>query len=166
MSDNVLPFESKGPGHGGPARGYTWEPFQPGHFKALKHGAHSPRIIVPMAAEIANDLMQRHERLRDPLYREQLLEYSKLMAQVNRFEVYLDKVGEIFESGEKAGQVRPAAEYLLKARKQASNIADRLGLTPLANARLGKDTASAQADLVAVYAQMLAEQKDNNDDSA
>ena len=163
MTDNNVVHLNGGKG---PARGYSWKPFKPGHTKSMKHMARSERVVAPLAAEIGNSLLQEHDRLRNPLYRESVLEYARLLAQQELLEKWLDEHGLIVESGDKAGKVQPAAEYLLKVRKQASNIADRLGLTPLANARLGKDTASAQADLVAVYAQMLAEQKDNNGDSA
>ncbi|MFC7448669.1 P27 family phage terminase small subunit [Rhodococcus daqingensis] len=146
----------------GPARGYSWEPFKPGHTKSLKHGARSERVIAPLTAEIANGLMQNHERLQNPLYRETVLEYSRLLAQVEVLEAYIDEHGTIIESGDKAGKVQPAAEYLLKVRKQATNVADKLGLNPLANARLGKDTAAGQLDLTKIFAAIQAQAGEGN----
>src|SRR5262249_1151934 len=41
-----------GPGHGGPARGYSWEPFASGHTKSLRSGGESQRCLSPVGAEL------------------------------------------------------------------------------------------------------------------
>ena len=41
---------SKGAGYGGPARGYSWPPFEVGNEAAVRHGATSERHIRPIAA--------------------------------------------------------------------------------------------------------------------
>jgi hypothetical protein len=153
-SGNVVP----GPGYR-PARGYSWEPFKPGNTKAMTHGARSERCITPLAAEIANQLMQEHPRLRDPAFRGPVLEYSRLQAQVELLEKWTDDHGLI---DEETGDVRNAAQFLLKVRKQAMNVADRLGLTPLAAARLGRDNAAAAVDVTAILAQI----KENPSDAS
>ncbi|MCX2965607.1 hypothetical protein [Gordonia aquimaris] len=153
---NVVPIGSKGP-----ARGYSWEPFKANHTKSIKHGARSERMITPLAEVIGNSLLEQHSRLRDPLYREAVLEYARVLAQVELLQAYVDEHGMFREDGTTNG----AADYLLRVRKHASNLADRLGLTPLANARLGKDTAAAQFDVAKLMAE-IAKQENSRDDSA
>lgn len=34
-----------------PARGYSWPPFEKDHTLSLRHGANSPRVVEPLAAE-------------------------------------------------------------------------------------------------------------------
>lgn len=150
-SGNVVPIT----GSAGPARGYTWPPFEANNTAAVKHGAHSKRLITPIAAATANTLMETYPRLRG--FREAVLEYARVDAQVERMQAWVDEHGEIdTETGEPTGTQRE----LLRTRKHLMNLADRLGLTPLANARLGKDTAAAQVDLVKIWEQ---QQKENAD---
>ncbi len=138
------------PASGLPARGYSWEPFTANNTKSLKHGARSERIIAPLAAAIANDLLAQHSRLRDNLYREAVLEYSRTLAQVDVLQEWVDEHGMIGADGKPTG----AAEYLLRVRKHASNLAGQLGLTPLANAKLGKDSAAASVDIAKLMAEL------------
>ncbi len=48
----------KGSGHGGPARSYKWEPFQPGHTLSVRHGAYATLALKPRAEEIATRLRE------------------------------------------------------------------------------------------------------------
>lgn len=150
--NNGTPPANRKPASGVPARGYSWEPFKANHTKSIKHGARSERMITPLAEAIGNNLLAQHERLRNPLYREAVLEYARVLAQVELLQAYVDEHGVLDKDGKTTG----AADYLLRVRKHASNLADRLGLTPLANARLGKDTAAASIDV----AKLMAEIKD------
>lgn len=136
-----------------PARGYTWEPFTANHTKSLKHGARSERMISPAAARIANELMESYPRLRE--YRGAVLEYARVDAQVELLQAWVDEHGAIDDKGESTG----ANNTLLKTRKHLLNLADRLGLTPLANARLGKDTAAAGVDFAKLAAAVLDQEK-------
>ncbi|WAC54262.1 hypothetical protein [Gordonia sp. SL306] len=144
----VIPIGGQKPASGIPARGYTWPPFEANNTAALKHGARSERMITPLAAKIGNELLEQHTRLRDPLYREAVLEYARVLAQVELLQTYVDQHGMWGEDGKTTG----AADYLLRVRKHASNLADRLGLTPLANARLGKDTSDTQVNIAKLIA--------------
>src|SRR5438093_563430 len=48
---------AKGPGHGGPARGYSWKQFEPGHELSMRHGAYSSALrLAPRTQEIAESL--------------------------------------------------------------------------------------------------------------
>lgn len=157
MPDNVLPFESKGPGHGGPARGYKWEPALPGNFKAKKHGAYSDRVITPLAAEINNAVCLARPDLQAPEMQPAVMAYARTEAQLEILTAYVDQHGAI---NEETGEPTAAEKHRLRIDTQAANHRARLGLDPLSKARLGKDIASTQVDLVALYAQMLAEGKD------
>ena len=42
-----------GAGHGGPARGYSWEPFKPGHTLSLRHGMYARKFQPCDEEEIA-----------------------------------------------------------------------------------------------------------------
>lgn len=134
----------------GPARGYSWEPFVAGNFKAKKHGAHSDRIITPIAAALANQLMTDLPYLQDPTYREALLDYARTVARVEVLEQWLDENGEV----DAEGKVAPAATYLLRVRAHAAQMASRLGLDPLSRARLGKDTTAAKLDVAQIMAEI------------
>lgn len=48
-----------GAGHGGPARGYSWPPAEPGNTLALKHGSYATLQLAPRAAEIAATIRER-----------------------------------------------------------------------------------------------------------
>ncbi|MFW0796564.1 P27 family phage terminase small subunit [Gordonia sp. CPCC 205515] len=158
-ADVVRLRPSAGPASGIPARGYSWEPFKANNTAAVKHGAYSERVVVPMAAEIANDLMAKHERLRNPLFRESLQTYSRVAAQVETLERHVAEHGLLNDDGNPTG----AAGFLLKVTKQLSNLANELGLTPLANARLGKDTAATQFDLARAWAAQSGDTSADND---
>jgi hypothetical protein len=47
---------SKGKGHGGPARGYSWKSFEPGNSAAVKHGSYAVLKLKPRAQQIAESL--------------------------------------------------------------------------------------------------------------
>jgi hypothetical protein len=128
---------------------YRYEPFQPSNTVALKSGAHSERFWHPLATTIANDLLERHERLRNPLFREAVGAYSRTLAKIDLLEKYLAEVG-LREDGD----ISNSAKFWAKLATLANNQAAQLGLTPLANARLGKDSASAQVDLATLAAKM------------
>ena len=130
-----------------PARGYSWEPFKPDNFAARKHGADSTRVVDPYAANVANALMRDHERLRNPLYREAVFEFARTVVRVDLMERHL-----IDGDLDDAGNPLPGSATLLRYRTHMLKVATELGLTPLSNARLGKDSASAQVDIARLLA--------------
>ena len=143
------------PGSKGPARGYTWEPFKAGHFKAKKHGAYSDRIVTPLAASVANDLMADLPYLQDPSYREMVLEFARTVVRAELIEQWLDENGEIRDDG----TVTPAAIYLVRVKGHLASMASRLGLDPLSRAKLGKDTTATKLDLAQIMAELSKQQK-------
>ncbi|WP_051637734.1 hypothetical protein [Rhodococcus sp. UNC363MFTsu5.1] len=137
----------------GSARGYSWEPFKPGNYVAKKHGAHSDRVIVPLAAEIANAVCQSRPDLQAPEMQPAVLAYARTEAQLEVLTAYVDQHGAFTETGE----VSAAEKHRLRIDTQAANHRSRLGLDPLSKARLGKDIASTQLDL----AQILTQQRED-----
>lgn len=128
--------------------GYSYVPFEANNTAALKHGAHSERMITPLAAKIANDLRYKNEYLRNPKFEESVLEYARVAAQVDLLQAYVDKVGMY----DRRGRIRNAEDFLLKKRKHLSNLASRLALNPLASAQFERDTAIGALELNSVDA--------------
>ncbi|MGV9868096.1 hypothetical protein [Rhodococcus koreensis] len=134
----------------GPARGYSWEPFKPGHFKSKKHGAYSDRVIVPLAAEIANAVCQARPDLQAPEMQPAVLAYARTEAQLEVLTAYVDEHGAFKDDGE----ISAAEKHRLRIDTQAANHRSRLGLDPLSKARLGKDLSSTQLDMAQIFAAM------------
>jgi hypothetical protein len=86
----------------GPARGYSWPPFAPGHTLSMKHGATSERRIGPLARNHRRRVL-RQIGLRaseiDPVGRAFLEHYCRLIAKVVLIDNYLDEHGVLDEHG-------------------------------------------------------------------
>lgn len=133
-----------------PARGYTWEPFQPGHFLSTRHGAYSDRLVGPRALEIAQAMADDGALpvyLGEPRYRPAVLAYATVLARIERLEQYLESNAAegIPQELEADGQVKAATGLLMALERAADRHRDRLGLSPLAAARLGRDVAATQS---------------------
>lgn len=136
----------------GPARGYSWEPFKPGHFKSKKHGAYSDRVIVPLAAEIANAVCLARPDLQAPELQPAVLAYARTEAQLEVLTAYVDEHGPFKDDGE----ISAAEKHRLRIDTQAANHRARLGLDPLSRAKLGRDVAATQVDI----AELLTKQRE------
>lgn len=159
MTDEQKPKPNNGPASGTPTRGYSWEPFQPGHTLTLKHGAYSERLVEPRAREIAQGLADSGELpsyLAEPRYRGAVMDLARCLAQRERLGAYLEATASEGVPAELAenGEVRSAAALLAKVERALERHRDRLGLSPLAAARLGKDVASQQASLAQFWADL------------
>lgn len=142
-----------------PSRGYSWEPFQPGNLKGLRHGAHSDRLVRPRALEIARGFLEDGALpayLSEPRYRPAVLAYCMDLARIERVEAWLEAqaVDSVPPELTENGEVRPATRLLMDLERKADKHRQALGLTPLAAARLGKDVAAQQVSLSQVWAQM------------
>lgn len=145
---------------GGAPRGYSREPFKAGNLAAVKSGAYSPRIIEPLADEVYADLVEQHPRLRNPLYSIMVRDFARTLVRVERMEERLAD-GDL----DAEGNPLPGSVSLLRYRKHLMNLADRLGLTPLANAKLGKDTTDTEMNIARIAAQ-IARMETTGDHSA
>jgi hypothetical protein len=121
-----------GPGHGGPARGYSWPPFEPGNTAALKHGARSPRVLQPIADQLAAGLAQVAPWTSAASFQGTVASWSWAEAQAVVLRAYLDEVGLV--DGE--GLPRPAAGMLERVEGRLAGLRAQLGLTPLALGKL------------------------------
>ena len=144
---------------GGAARGYSWEPFRPGHELSLQHGAYSPRKVDPLAAELVavvlDDPQASHAHASH--YRPALWAWARAEAQVQLLTEYLSMKAEA--AGDGIGDLdddRVKAAYLLLHRAEARAMSGRarLGLDPLSQARLGRDRAAANVDMAQLMAQL------------
>jgi hypothetical protein len=123
---------AKGPGDGGPARGYSWPPFQPGNLAALKHGARSPRILAPIADQLAASLAQVAPWTSAVSFQGTVASWSWAEAQAVVLRAYLDEHGLVDDDG----QPHPAAGMLERVEARLAGLRGQLGLTPLALGKL------------------------------
>ena len=167
-----------------PARGYSWEPFQPGHMLSVKSGIYSARLLTPRAEEIL--LRERAKPtspayLEEPVYERAVRAWARAEAMLELYTEYVEQqtaeamsteFGEAEEDitgdGEKGGnstrrsrtrKTGPSLELWRKLDAAASMHRTKLGLDPLARARLGRDVASSQADMAQIMAQMDREER-------
>ena len=144
------------PGTGVPAKGYTWPPFEPGNVAALRHGAFYPRRYEPLAEELVTNLLALAAEPSSPVaylteepYRPAVWAWARCEARIQLVTEYLlDKGGDLDPDGE----VRPAARLLEVLEGRAEKLRARLGLDPLARARLGRDVTAARLDVAQLMA--------------
>src|SRR5207249_6578202 len=74
--------EPRRPGQGGPRRGYTWPPFEPGNTAAVRHGAHSERLVAPLAEQVRADLLAAAPWLESAAFESAVAAWSRVEAQV------------------------------------------------------------------------------------
>lgn len=126
-------------------------PFQPGHtLSPTTHGAYSPRKVEPLAQELV-DLVLADGSVpayaKASAYRLELWATCRAEAQVQLISEWLmsiatekDPLGDLTDES-----VRSAHLLLHRAEARAASGRTRLGLTPVAAARMGKDVAIGQA---------------------
>lgn len=134
---------------GEPARGYKWEPFQPGHQISRRHGAFAADV-EDAAVALVDELLDVPSAayLADPVYRPSLRSWAVAEVRCRRLATWIAARGEL----DKDGSPRPALEALRTWETRASNERDRLGLSPLSRARLGRDVAAQNVDLARLWA--------------
>lgn len=133
---------AEGPGKGS-ARGYSWEPFQPGHTLSTVHGADSDRQVVPLAQEIVERFTGSGycpDYLRTmPQFTPAVQAWAKLEARARLLGEWLSGMTpDEMTTPRKAGGSSPV-EIWLAAERAASRARERLGLDPASWAKLAKD---------------------------
>jgi hypothetical protein len=121
-----------GTGHGGPARGYSWPSFAEGNFAALRHGARSPRVLQPIADQLAAGLVQVAPWTSAESFQGTVASWSWAEAQAVVLRAWLDEHGLVDDDG----QPRNAAAMLERVEGRLAGLRAQLGLTPLALGRL------------------------------
>ena len=99
---------------------------------ALKHGARSPRILTPIAEQLAAGLAQVAPWTSAASFQGTVASWSWAEAQAVVLRAYLDEHGLVDEDG----QPRPAAAMLERAEGRLAGLRAQLGLTPLALGKL------------------------------
>jgi hypothetical protein len=142
----------KGVGRGGGARGYSWEPFQPGNMAAVRHGAMSPRVYLSVARELAAGALAARPDL-EP-FAALVAEWAENQARADLVRVWLaDR--ELLDDDGIAPGVGGALKLMHACERRAAEAARALGLDPASEARLAAARSTAtlmQVDLAAVAA--------------
>lgn len=135
-------------------------PFLPGNAKSLLHGARSPRIREPLAEQIVQDVLADESvpaYAKAPAFRMELQAMARAEAQVYLVGGWLAaQAGEDGVPDLGSDRVRTAYGVLHRAEQRAASARQRLGLSPAAAARLGKDVAVGEAAASVDVAQRMA----------
>ena len=131
-------------GSKGAGRGYSWAPATKGNLLAVSHGAQSPRLVRQDAAELLAEVQAEEPSWLGQVDRAALDAWLYAEATCRRLREWLGDHGHIEEDG----KPRAASQLLLQWERRAADQRSRLGFDPLSRARLGRDTAVAQAATV------------------
>jgi hypothetical protein len=124
-----------------PARGYAWPPFEAENFAALRHGAHSPRKVRPLADEIARALPEVAPWTARPAFELVRASLAWVEAQLVLLQAFVDEHGML----DADGQPRPAVSLAARLESRASSLRAELGLTPQSLAKLLSNLATVAA---------------------
>jgi hypothetical protein len=124
-------------------------PFQPGHELSLRHGAWSARHVQPVATGILQSVLDDPacEYLKAPRFAAELEAWATAEARVRLLETYIAKLAG--DSGDGVGDLadeatRAAWGLLNRFEARAQSGRDRLGLSPAAASKIGRDLSLAQ----------------------
>ena len=124
----------------GPSSGPLARRAEPGNMDAVTVGAHSPRIVDPLALAYRDAMVDAVPGLSAPAFRMAVTARAKVEAQVHLYEKALERKAEAGDGGvldlddPKVGALVAALDRL---RSTAMRMDDRLGLNPQALALLG-----------------------------
>lgn len=116
-------------------------PFEPGHTLTLQHGAYSPRLVGPLAAEIGEELeaIVAGTPAAAPMFLGARSALALKLARLRLVTRWLEDRGGMPIDGE--GQPLSAARLEMELLASIEKSLNQLGLTPTAAARLGVDLA-------------------------
>ncbi len=126
---------------GTPARGYTWPPFQAENRAGLLHGAHSPREVDPVAAELVAGLLDDLPHL--AWYPETVSAWARAEARCILVARWQAEQGLLDDEGNVRG-----GKYVAQFERLASDLRGRLGLDPRSEAELLRDQTTAARQVV------------------
>jgi hypothetical protein len=134
-------------------------PFPKGHELSMRHGAWSDRKLAPVVEQVLADVLDDPacEYLHAPRFAAELRSWAVNEARCRLLESYLGKLAE--SSGDEMGdptseRTQAAWSLLHRCETRAQSGRDRLGLSPAAAARLGRDKAAAGIDAAMIMAQL------------
>ena len=143
MSGPASGIEAKGAGRGGPARDYSWEPFELGNEAAVRHGAWSERRVAPLADQARTRLLDVAPWLASPAFAPAVEAWARAEARVALVDTYVAEQGPLDENG----KPRPAIELLIRLERLALTLRQAVGLDPASRARIERDLAAGVHDL-------------------
>ncbi len=129
-------------------------PFQNGNVvSADHHGAYALQISQPQTAALARQIREQLEAdgawWVKPSDEPAIQLLALTLRRLKQLDSYLERRGMM---ANKAGDLRPATDLMVKLVKEAQNLFDALGLTPQARMRLGVKVMAGAADLAAAIA--------------
>jgi hypothetical protein len=126
----------------GPARGYSWPPFEPGNTKSLVHGAYSERVVAPRAEALMTSVLEDAEspdHVRTPMFRFTLAAWCRAETVAGvLYEHIMSLSTEEMMTPRLAG-TRSPVDLWKAADAHAANLRSKLGLDPVSYARIAKD---------------------------
>jgi hypothetical protein len=128
------------------------EPFRAGNAAAVTHGARSSRIVDPVAAEIAAELLAQPdlpEYLRRPEFAPAVAAWARAEA---RCELLAGWLSTMDASGPGDDKVMSVLGQLHRVETAAARMRSDLGLTPVAAARLNRDVSASRYMATSVMA--------------
>jgi hypothetical protein len=136
-------------------------PFPVGHELSMRHGAWSDRRVSPIAEEVLESVLDDPacEYLRAPRFAAELQAWSVAEARCRLLETYIVRLAEEAGADDGVGdlgdeRVRAAWSLLNRFEARAMSGRDRLGLSPLSSARIGRDKAAAGMDMARLMAEL------------
>jgi hypothetical protein len=118
---------------------------EPGNLRRLTHGARSDRLVEPRAADLAGQVLDAHPHLDARRDGPAVLRYARLLARIERVEAWLEAQPDPDFRDPAEGEVHAVLARLDKWTGSAALAEARLGLDPMARARLGLAEAQRQA---------------------
>jgi hypothetical protein len=138
---------------GGPARGYSWPPFEPGNTAAVKHGAYVSTLrLAPRIRELVEEAVATMPVCTPAdMPAVELLAITR--ARIEIASAALDEYDQRFASplepylAEEAPNLHRLREDLGRWTTRALRLCDALAMTPTSRARLGLDIAATRRTL-------------------
>ena len=141
--DEQSPLSGKGP-----ARGYSWEPFEQGNTAAIRHGANSMRMTEPVAKRIVAELRNTEglDYLRAPRFTTALWAYARAAAKAELVLAWIDGMTPAQQFTAGRGKDSPS-ELLRQLQGRAANMGDRIGLSPAGAVEIADEIRKARTML-------------------
>jgi len=140
-------------------------PYQPGNLESVRHGANSQRLVDAAAQHY---LVEARRMLGDDIpawitpgmFQRSVMAWARAEARCDLVHAWIATHGEL----DPDGNPWPAARFLSDLEASAARRRSELGLDPTSRAKLGRDIASTEADLVDLAALWAAQAEDQPDD--
>lgn len=130
-------------------------PFEAGNRVAQRHGAYSARVVGPVAERLVEAVMSDPDvsYLHQPSYAVAVAAWAAAEARVIVLADWVDGM-ELAAAADSGRGKTSVLELLRQWEATALTHRSRLGLDPLSRARLGRDVAATQVDLVGLLTEL------------